>query len=48
MSFGPDLGAAVRAAARRSDQGLSGWLADAAKASADLALAAPVTPESVG
>jgi hypothetical protein len=32
VSFDPDLGDAVRAAARRSGRGLSGWLADAAAA----------------
>lgn len=30
VSFDPDLGDAVRAAAKRSGRGLSGWLADAA------------------
>lgn len=30
VSFPPDLGDAVRGAARRSGRGLSGWLADAA------------------
>ena len=32
MSFDPNLGDAVRAAARRSGRGLSGWLAEAAAA----------------
>ncbi len=32
VSFDPDLGDAVRAAAARSGRGLSGWLADAAAA----------------
>lgn len=32
VSFDPQLGDAVRAAARRSGRGLSGWLADAAAA----------------
>lgn len=32
VSFDPDLGDAVRAAAKRSGRGLSGWLADAATA----------------
>ncbi len=32
VSFDPDLGDAVRSAARRSGRGLSGWLADAAAA----------------
>ncbi|HEY5049601.1 MAG TPA: hypothetical protein VII50_01780 [Acidothermaceae bacterium] len=32
VSFDPDLGDAVRAAASRSGRGLSGWLADAAAA----------------
>lgn len=32
ISFDPDLGDAVRAAARRSGNGLSGWLAAAAAA----------------
>lgn len=32
VSFDPDLGDAVRAAAQRSGRGLSGWLADAAAA----------------
>ena len=32
VSFDPDLGDAVRAAAKRSGRGLSGWLADAASA----------------
>jgi hypothetical protein len=32
VSFDPDLGDAVRAAAKRSGRGLSGWLADAAAA----------------
>ena len=32
VSFDPDLGDAVRAAARRSGRGLSGWLAEAAAA----------------
>ena len=30
VSFDPDLGDAVRAAARRSGRGLSGWLVEAA------------------
>lgn len=30
VSFDPDLGDAVRAAAKRSGRGLSGWLAEAA------------------
>ena len=32
ISLDPDLGDAVRAAAKRSGRGLSGWLADAATA----------------
>ena len=32
VSFDPDLGDAVRAAAKRTGRGLSGWLADAAAA----------------
>src|SRR3989442_6680811 len=32
VSFDPDLGDAVRAAAKRSGRGLSGWLAEAAGA----------------
>lgn len=32
VSFDPDLGDAVRSAAKRSGRGLSGWLADAASA----------------
>jgi hypothetical protein len=32
VSFAPELGDAVRAAAARSGRGLSGWLADAAAA----------------
>jgi hypothetical protein len=32
VSFHPDLGDAVRSAAKRSGRGLSGWLADAAAA----------------
>lgn len=32
VSFDPDLGDAVRAAAKRSGRGLSGWLAGAAAA----------------
>jgi len=32
VSFDPDLGDAVRAAARQSGRGLSGWLAEAAAA----------------
>lgn len=32
VSFDPDLGHAVRAAARRSGSGISGWLAQAAAA----------------
>ena len=32
VSFNPDLGDAVRAAAERAGGGLSGWLADAAEA----------------
>lgn len=32
VSFDPDLGDAVRAAAKASGRGLSGWLADAAAA----------------
>ena len=32
ISFDPDLGGAVRAAAKRSGRGLSGWLAEAAAA----------------
>jgi hypothetical protein len=32
VSFDPDLGDAVRAAANRAGRGLSGWLADAAAA----------------
>ena len=32
VSFDPNLGDAVRAAARRSGRGLSGWLAEAAAA----------------
>ena len=32
VSFDPELGEAVRAAARRSGRGLSGWLAEAAAA----------------
>lgn len=32
VSFDPDLGDAVRAAAQRSGRGLSGWLAEAAAA----------------
>ncbi len=32
VSFDPELGDAVRAAAARSGRGLSGWLADAAAA----------------
>ncbi|HEX4082921.1 MAG TPA: hypothetical protein VHX40_08160 [Acidimicrobiales bacterium] len=32
VSFDPDLGDEVRAAAKRSGRGLSGWLADAAAA----------------
>ena len=32
VSFAPDLGEAVRAAAKRSGRGLSGWLAEAATA----------------
>jgi len=32
VSFEPDLGDAVRAAAKRSGRGLSGWLAEAASA----------------
>jgi hypothetical protein len=32
VSFDPDLGDAVRSAAKRSGRGLSGWLADAAAA----------------
>lgn len=32
VSFAPDLGAAVRSAAKRSGRGLSGWLAEAAAA----------------
>jgi hypothetical protein len=32
VSFDPDLGDEVRAAAKRSGRGLSGWLADAATA----------------
>lgn len=32
VSFDPDLGDAVRAAAKRSGRGLSGWLAEAATA----------------
>jgi hypothetical protein len=32
VSFDPDLGEAIRAAAKRSGRGLSGWLADAAAA----------------
>lgn len=32
ISFDPDLGDAVRAAAARSGRGLSGWLAEAASA----------------
>jgi hypothetical protein len=32
ISFDPDLGDAVRAAAKRSGRGLSGWLAEAAAA----------------
>jgi hypothetical protein len=32
VSFDPDLGDAVRAAARRSGRGLSAWLAEAAAA----------------
>jgi hypothetical protein len=32
VSFDPDLGDAVRAAANRSGRGLSGWLAEAAAA----------------
>lgn len=32
VSFAPHLGDAVRAAAKRSGRGLSGWLADAAAA----------------
>ena len=32
ISFDPELGDAVRAAAARSGRGLSGWLADAASA----------------
>lgn len=32
VSFNPELGDAVRAAARRSGRGLSGWLAEAAAA----------------
>lgn len=32
VSFDPDLGDAVRAAAKRSGRGLSGWLAQAATA----------------
>lgn len=32
VSFDPDLGDAVRTAAKRSGRGLSGWLADAASA----------------
>jgi hypothetical protein len=32
ISFDPDLGDEVRAAAKRSGRGLSGWLADAAAA----------------
>jgi hypothetical protein len=31
VSFEPDLGDAVRAAAKHSGRGLSGWLADAAR-----------------
>jgi hypothetical protein len=32
VSFDPDLGDAVRSAAKRTGRGLSGWLADAAAA----------------
>ncbi len=32
VSFDPDLGDAVRSAAKRAGRGLSGWLADAAVA----------------
>ncbi len=32
VSFDPDLGDAIRAAARREGRGVSGWLADAAAA----------------
>jgi hypothetical protein len=32
VSFDPELGDAVRSAAKRSGRGLSGWLADAAAA----------------
>ncbi|MHB8452133.1 MAG: hypothetical protein ACYDAQ_17040 [Mycobacteriales bacterium] len=32
VSFDPDIGDAVRAAAKRSGRGLSGWLAEAAAA----------------
>ena len=32
VSFDPDLGDAVRSAAKRNGRGLSGWLADAAAA----------------
>jgi hypothetical protein len=32
VSFDPDLGDAVRAAAKRAGRGLSGWLAEAAEA----------------
>ena len=32
VSFDPDLGDAVRVAARRSGKGMSGWLAEAAAA----------------
>jgi hypothetical protein len=32
VSFDPDLGDAVRSAAKRSGRGLSGWLAEAAAA----------------
>jgi hypothetical protein len=32
VSFDPDLGDAVRSAAKRTGRGLSGWLADAATA----------------
>jgi hypothetical protein len=32
VSFDPDLGDAVRAAAKRTGRGLSGWLSDAAAA----------------
>jgi hypothetical protein len=32
ISFDPELGDAVRTAAKRSGRGLSGWLADAARA----------------